>query len=196
MLLQISSGHGPAECELAVGKFLEFLKKEEAFEIIQCVKGNYENTFQSVLISGNESLKKWEGSVKWICKSPFRSNHKRKNWFIDISICREKEKITFDESLVRFETFRSSGKGGQNVNKVETGVRAVFVPTGLSVVSTTARSQHMNKKIALDRLCNIIVDLNMENELKQQQYRWLEHSRIERGNAIAVFVEMEFKRKK
>lgn len=196
MLLQISSGHGPAECELAVGKFLEFLKKEEAFEIIQCVKGNYENTFQSVLISGNESLKKWEGSVKWICKSPFRSNHKRKNWFIDISICQEKENITFDESLVRFETFRSSGKGGQNVNKVETGVRAVFVPTGLSVVSTTARSQHMNKKIALDRLCNIIVDLNMENELKQQQYQWLEHSRIQRGNAIAVFEGMEFKRKK
>lgn len=196
MLLQISSGHGPVECELAVGKFLEFLKKEETFEMMQCVKGNYENTFQSVLISGNESLKKWEGSVKWICKSPFRSNHKRKNWFIDISICQEKEKITFDESLVRFETFRSSGKGGQNVNKVETGVRAVFVPIGLSVVSTTARSQHMNKKIALDRLCNIIVDLNMENELKQQQYQWLEHSRIERGNAIAVFEGMEFKRKK
>lgn len=195
MLLQISSGHGPDECELAVGKFLEFLKKEEIFEIMQCVKGNYENTFQSVLISGNESLRKWEGSVKWTCKSPFRSNHKRKNWFIDISICQEKEKLTFDESLVRFETFRSSGKGGQNVNKVETGVRAVFVPTGLSVVSTTARSQHMNKKIALDRLCNIIVDLNMENELKQQQYQWLEHSRIERGNAIAVFEGMEFKRK-
>lgn len=196
MLLQISSGYGPAECELAVGKFLDFLKKEETFEILHCIKGNFENTIQSVIISGNESLKRWEGSIKWICKSPFRSNHKRKNWFIEISLCQQKQKIEYDESLVRFETFRSGGKGGQNVNKVETGVRAIFIPTGLAVVSTNARSQHINKKIALDRLCNIIVDLNMESELKQNQYQWLEHSRIERGNATAVFEGMEFKRRR
>lgn len=53
---------------------------------------------------------------------------------------------------MRFETLRSGGKGGQNVNKVETGVRAVHVPTGLAVVSTQARSQHINKRLDLDRL--------------------------------------------
>lgn len=53
---------------------------------------------------------------------------------------------------MRFETLRSGGKGGQNVNKVETGVRAVHVPTGLAVVSTQARSQHIKKRLDLDRL--------------------------------------------
>ena len=74
---------------------------------------------------------------------------------------------------MRVETFRSGGKGGLNVNKVETGVRAVHVPTGLAVVSTQARSQHMNKRLDLDRL---------------------EHTRLERGGAVRTYVGTDFRR--
>lgn len=74
---------------------------------------------------------------------------------------------------MRLETLRSGGKGGQNVNKVETGVRAVHGPTGLAVVSTQAGSQHMNKRLDLDRL---------------------EHIRLERRGAVRTYVGTDFRR--
>lgn len=192
MLLQLSSGQGPAECELAVGKFLRYIKEYFDITVIEHVNGKYADCYKSVLISGSEDLKELEGSIKWICTSPYRPKHKRKNWFIDISICRSMCDTVFDEKLVRYETFRSGGKGGQNVNKVETGVRVIYVPTGLSVVSTTARSQHMNKKMALNRLCEIIAQKNNNNAAERDHYKWLEHTRLERGNAVLTFEGLEF----
>ena len=92
----------------------------------------------------------------------------------------------FDEELVRFETFRSSDKGGQHIKKVETGVRAIYLPTGLVVTSTEARSQQMNKLIALNRLCEAIIVGNKTGAAEVKALNRLEHTRIERGNAIRV----------
>ena len=192
MLLQLSSGQGPCECELAVGKFLRWLQNNFDIEVIQSVRGKYPDTYKSALLSCGEELRTLDGSVKWICQSPYRPNHKRKNWFIDVSVVGEAEQLELEDKLIRFETFRSSGKGGQHVNKVETGVRAVYIPTGLSVVSTAARSQHMNKRIALDKLCEIIANENSEKQLQQEHYNFLERKRLERGNAKLVFQGMDF----
>ena len=54
------------------------------------------------------------------------------------------------------------------MNKVETGVRAIHIPTGTAVVSTQARSQHMNKQIAMDRLCSILAEMNARNQQKEK----------------------------
>jgi peptide chain release factor len=135
-----------------------------------------------------------EGSVQWICQSPFRSHHKRKNWYVDISLVGKAERLEFDDNLIRFETFRSSGKGGQHVNKVETGVRAVYTPLGLSVESTEARSQHMNKKLALNRLCLLIAEMNQNNEADAARLSRLEHTRLVRGNPVRVYEGMGFHR--
>ena len=136
-----------------------------------------------------------EGSVLWICKSPYRPKHKRKNWYIDVSILEQIPRPAQDMKL-RFETFRSGGKGGQNVNKVETGVRVIHIPTGISVVSTEARSQHMNKKLAMNRLCDILADMELDNRRREKELAWMEHTRLERGNPVRVYEGMDFIRKK
>ena len=195
MRIQISSGQGPAECELAAELFYRQLQKEiEDIRMVQCVRGSKAKGFSSVIFETEEDMSSLEGSILWVCKSPYRPKHKRKNWYIDVSILENMPKLT-QKLKLRFETFRSGGKGGQNVNKVETGVRVIHIPTGISVVSTEARSQHMNKKLAVNRLCDILAERNMESGRKEKELAWLEHNRLERGNPVRIYEGGNFVRR-
>lgn len=195
MRIQISSGQGPEECELAVGLFYQALRREvEEIQMVSYVKGR-RGGFSSVVLEAEADWSGLEGSVLWVCKSPLRPGHKRKNWYIDVSILEEIPR-TSKEMQVRFETFRSGGKGGQNVNKVETGVRVVHIPTGIAVVSTEARSQHMNKQIALNRLCDILADRDLQCARREKELAWMEHNRLERGNPVRIYEGREFVRRR
>ena len=194
MKLQISAGQGPVECELAVGKLAQALCEEFSdTEIHRMTKGYREGCYRSAILESSHDLSFLDGSIKWICQSPFRPNHKRKNWFIDVSPIGEFEGIDVDSSLIRFETFRSSGKGGQNVNKVETGVRAIYEPLGVSAISTDERSQHRNMKLALERLKKLIEEQNTDGRNAIGRSNWLEHTRLVRGNPIRTYEGMAFK---
>ena len=196
MRVQISSGQGPAECGLAVGLFYRQLQKEgRDIRLIQSVRAKGGKGYSSILFETEEDMRELKGSVLWICRSPFRPKHRRKNWFIDVSVLEQLPDTQGDMKL-RFETFRSKGKGGQHVNKVETGVRVIHVPTGISVVSTEARSQHMNKKLAMNRLCDILADMELDNRRREKELAWMEHTRLERGNPVRVYEGMDFIRKK
>ena len=196
MRVQISSGQVPAECGLAVELFYRQLQKEgRDIRLIQSVRAKGGKGYSSILFETEEDMRELEGSVLWICRSPFRPKHRRKNWFIDVSVLEQLPDTQGDMKL-RFETFRSKGKGGQHVNKVETGVRVIHVPTGISVVSTEARSQHMNKKLAMNRLCDILADMELDNRRREKELAWMEHTRLERGNPVRVYEGMDFIRKK
>ena len=196
IMMQISSGQGPAECELAVLKLFEALRLEfPDIELIDKSPGRQPGCNKSIRFYGNKTMCELDGSVQWICESPFRPNHKRKNWFIDLSICSESDDTALDESQIRYETFRSSGKGGQHVNKTDSGVRATYEPTGDSVVVMDERSQHSNKKIAVNRLRQLIKDKNQSNQGSAKAQNWLENYRIVRGNPVRVYVGMDFKLK-
>lgn len=195
MNLQLSSGQGPLECELAVGKLLRSLMAEyPGMEVLGTVPGRRADCYKSVLLRAEDDLSHLEGTVKWVCQSPYRPKHRRKNWFVDVSLWGEAAQTEYAPELVRFETFRSGGKGGQHVNKVETGVRAVYLPTGLAVVSTQARSQQMNKRLAVDRLCALLAEQNARDEAALRACQRLEHTRLERGGAIRTYEGMEFRR--
>jgi len=159
VMIQISSGQGPDECELAATKLFDSLCREfPSIELIDKSPGRQAGCFKSIRFYGDNSLKALDGSVQWICVSPFRPKHKRKNWFVDVSVCAEADIAFFQEEMIRFETFRSRGKGGQHVNKTESGVRAIYIPTGDSAVVMDERSQYRNKQLAIERLKQIIFE--------------------------------------
>lgn len=195
MVYQISSGQGPAECELGAAKFLEYLTRHYQITVLETSGGYNEGTFRSVRLSTDEDLSQYEDSVQWVCRSPYRPAHKRKNWFLDFSACQTAGTEEFDPEQVRFETFRSGGKGGQNVNKVESGVRAIYLPTGQAVECTEERSQYANKQKAVARLREIIKQRNLTEQATAKNADWRCHTSLERGNAGAVFVGMEFRKK-
>lgn len=196
MLIQLSSGQGPEECQIAVGKLFESLKKEFPDIIeISSKTGSRKNTFTSILFESEQDLSFLEGSILWVCKSPIRENHKRMNWFIDVSIIPDKETFSKEEDY-KIEKFHSGGKGGQNVNKVETGIRVIHIPTGIAVVSTEERSQFMNKQKAIKRLQGILFAMEQENIAKQTNQAWKEHYELVRGNPVRVYEGIGFKLKK
>lgn len=196
MIVQISAGQGPSECQLAVAKLYEALQKEYGdLELLSSTRGYEKGCFDSIRFQTEHDLSSLEGTVLWICRSPFRENHKRKNWYVDVSIIPDLTEIASDKEY-RIEKFHSGGKGGQHVNKVETGVRIIHIPTGLVTQSTEERSQFQNKQRAMERMQEKLVQLQKEQKEKQVNAAWREQTRIVRGNPVRVYEGERFILKK
>lgn len=178
-IITISSGRGPAECMWVVAKVLrEILKdckkrKIEA-QIINRNEGDFNQTLVSatILVKGLEVeqfAKDWKGSILWIGQSPFRKYHKRKNWYIEIFDKDTNDDAKLDLNKVEFKATKSSGPGGQHTNKTSSAVRASHAESGLSVLVQDSRSQHQNKKIAIQRLQEVFAQHQLNN-LKVEEH--------------------------
>lgn len=200
--LNITSGRGPEECCLFVKKIIPLItqyceENQVTYKVLDYELSEF-NNYKSALISvENDSLDKlindWQGSLQWICESPYRKNHKRKNWFIGIDIIKSPEKNNFDLKDITIETMKSSGPGGQNVNKTDSAVRIKHLPTGIIVTAREERSQHQNKKLALSRLNIEIEKIEKINKDKSKQQVWDSHNELMRGNPIKTFKGLNLK---
>jgi peptide chain release factor len=199
--LSISAGSGPEECAHVAALTLKVLLREaEACpedeiqaSVIDAETSREKGNLRSVLLTleGKEALRfssSWAGVIRWIWKSEYRPHHKRKNWFVSVTPLKVPgEGEAFSLTEVRFETARASGPGGQYVNKTETAVRAVHIPSGKSTVAREERSQLLNKRLALARLAALFEDEQVERERNRKSKLRHTHYELERGNPIRVY---------
>lgn len=200
-----TSGRGPVECALAVygiqDRFRSYLKSENIeYKIKEKKTGNVSKSLESIVFEMStdkiDKLTNWLGTIKWICQSPIRKNHKRKNWFIKVGMLTHEGHVKILEEEVRFSTFKASGPGGQHRNKVETAVRATHNKTGISVTASDGKSQHQNRKKAWQKLVEKINTLNQSSIEKMNLDKWMNQLEIERGNPVKVFVGEKFREQK
>lgn len=195
--LHVTAGKGPEECAWAVVEIIERILAEAKAEgleakTIQMEPGPRSNTANSALLSmtGETAARfaaGWRGTVQWIARSPFRPEHKRKNWFVGVEVLAPPEETRFDRDDVGWETMRASGPGGQHVNRTESAVRVTHLPTGVQATAAEERSQHRNRKLALARLAAKLEERNAARHSESQEKRWRTHQELERGNPVRVF---------
>ncbi|TDO83197.1 peptide chain release factor [Flavobacterium chryseum] len=205
-IIQITAGRGPAECTWVVAQVLKKVLEEaqdQQLEVIllQREVGDENGTIETATISvkgknAESFVNSWLGTIQWIGQSQFRKMHKRKNWFIGIFEIEPQKHTSILENDIQYQAMRSSGAGGQHVNKVSSAIRATHIPTGIAVVSMDSRSQHQNKKLATERLLKKLEDeklIQLKNHVGKQ---WENQLNIERGNPVRVFTGSDFKKNK
>lgn len=215
--IQLTAGQGPKECGWVVAQLLRvMLAKAQhiglSVEIVESLAFDkllrnqnivMPDAYLSVLlrVEGKQAMvfaNEWCGTHKWQGESPYRAKHKRFNWFVGAErITPLQQGVTGIDyqklhSELVFESMKSSGAGGQHVNTTNSAVRATHKPTGIVVRVDTDRSQHRNKRLAIERIGLLLSDAEQAGEKKKMNERWLQHHQVQRGSPVKTFIGQEF----
>ena len=148
----------------------------------------------TLLVKGHNAygwLKSEAGVHRLVRISPFDANARRHTSFASVTVfpvIDQTIEIDIPEKEVRIDTYRSSGAGGQHVNKTESAVRITHLPTGIVVACQTERSQHQNRAVCWDMLRSKLYEIELEKKQAETAAHVGEKSDIGWGHQIRSYV--------
>ena len=207
-VMTIFSGAGGDDAEdfssILLNMYRKFCERKNFVMTILHENKNDHGGFRNITveISGKSAygtLKSESGVHRLVRVSPFNANNKRHTSFSMVEVIPKFEKqkpsdLDIMDSDIRVELSRSSGPGGQNVNKRETAVRVVHIPTNISAQSDNERSQGQNKEKALQILYGKIYKALEEDRIKKVKGMYISKTtKVEWGNQIRSYVLHPYK---
>ncbi|HEV1998828.1 MAG TPA: peptide chain release factor 2 [Candidatus Dormibacteraeota bacterium] len=201
-LVSLSSGAGGVDAqdwaEMLQQMYLKWAQRRGMkVEIVEVTPGEEAGIKGATMVITGERAYGWLKSERGIHRlvrlSPFDSAHRRHTSFARVEVVPELDEVTeaqivIDDKDIRRDVFRSSGAGGQHVNKTSSAVRLTHLPTGLAVSVQNERSQHQNEEVALKILRSKLVALAQEQHLEHVQELKGEHVKAEWGSQIRSYV--------
>ncbi len=138
-----------------------------------------------------------KGVHRLVRQSPFNANNKRQTSFASVDVIpqinNDNINLTIDPKELRIDTFRSSGAGGQHVNKTDSAVRITHIPSGIVASSQNSRSQGANKDVAMNLLMSRLMILKEQEQKDQLDEIRGELTQISWGNQIRSYVFHPYK---
>jgi len=136
-------------------------------------------------------LKNEIGVHRLVRISPYNANGKRQTSFASVDVWPDIDdtiQIDINEKDLRIDTYRSSGAGGQHVNKTDSAVRITHIPTGIVVTCQNERSQFQNKDMAMKMLRSKLYELEMQKRAAEEDAAKANQKKIEWGSQIRNYV--------
>lgn len=198
-LLEINSGAGGTEaCDWASMLLRIYLRwaQRRGFrvEVVEETPGTVAGLSSvSLRIEGECAygyLKSEAGVHRLVRISPYDANKRRHTSFVAVDVVPEIEETQFTLNMeeVRVDTYRAGGAGGQHVNKTESAIRVVHLPTNIVATCQSERSQHQNKEVALKVLTSRVADYYRKLEEQKLQQMRGEVQPVEWGHQIRSYV--------